>query len=70
MSLEQILQAVDQLSEQEKQKLRQYLDQTSTVMTVTAEERIRRMDRAAAAIREGLSLTELTAMTDAMNEEY
>jgi hypothetical protein len=70
MTFEEILVAVDQLSQEERQRLRQYLDQTQITSTHTPEERIQIMDAAATAIREGLTLEEPEQMITAMNEEY
>lgn len=72
MTLTDIMQAVEKLSSEEKQKLREYLEQgeTSLMHKLSPEERARRLDEAAAKIREGLTQAQLDEMTRAMNEEY
>ena len=70
MTFDEVLQAVDLLSEEERHQLRQYLDKLSIGIAHTIEERIRQMDAAAAAIREDLTPSQLAEMTAAMNEEY
>ena len=74
MIFEEILQVVDQLSENDRQRLRQYLDQNKEQIRLarglTPEERIQRLNAALDAIREGLTHKELDEMTAAMNEEY
>lgn len=74
MTLKDIMQAVDHLSHEELQYLRQYIEQrewqTHPARGSTPEERIRRMNRAAAMIREGMTQDQLDEMIAAMNEEY
>lgn len=69
MLFEDIIQAVDKLSQADRQRLRQYLDHNSIqVSQFSPEERIRRLNEAMDAMREGLTQDELDEMTAAMNE--
>lgn len=68
MTFEEVLQVVDQLNDEERQRLHQYLDQQ--VHPLSAEERIRRLNAAMDAMRDGLSQEEIDEMTAAMNEKY
>jgi len=63
---------VEQLSDDERRALRVYLDELERRPRrgATPEERIRRMDAAAVAIRAGMTQAELEEMTAAMNAEY
>ncbi len=74
MTLQDVKQAVDRLSPGERRKLREYLAQRESteqpVLELTPEERIRRLDAAVEALREGLTQQELDEMTEAMNTEY
>ncbi len=74
MNLQDMKAAVAQLSPEEVQELRDYLEQVATTLPtqepLAAEERIRRLDEAAAAIRSGFSDSEWDAIEKAMNEEY
>lgn len=74
LTLQDVIKAVDQLSPDERRELREYLDQRESVpqpvQELTPEERIRRMDEAVKAIREGMTQAELEDMIAAMNEEY
>jgi DNA-binding ferritin-like protein len=78
MTLQDLMQAIDYLSKQELHQLRQYIDerekeqekQTHPARGATPQERVRRLQAAAAAIREGLTREELDEMTAAMNAEY
>lgn len=74
MTLQELMRAVDALSYDELNQLRRYMDdreqQLHFPQDETPEERIRRLDAAAAAIREGLTKEQLAEMTAAMNEEY
>lgn len=73
ITLREIIQLVDQLSPKEKDELRDYLGHSTPVFDVeklSPEERIRLMDEAVKAIREGLSQTELDEMIEAMNHKY
>ncbi len=73
-SLEEVIKAVDQLSPEERAELRAYLDRRDAESppphTLSPEERIRRLDEAARAIREGFTDEEWTEIEKAMNEEY
>lgn len=75
MTLQEVKKAVDQLTENERAELRAYLDQSPAHSLkqgrgATPEERVQRLQAAAAAIREGLTEEELAEMTAAMNEDY
>lgn len=71
MRLEDILRAVAQLNDEEHQQLRQYLNKTpEKASTLTAEERIQRLNRAIDAMGKGLGQAELDDITVAMTEEY
>jgi uncharacterized protein YeeX (DUF496 family) len=69
MTLNELIKAVDALSEEELRQLRDYVNQRP-VHRLSAEERIRMLEEASAAIREGLTQAELSEMISAMNEEY
>jgi hypothetical protein len=68
MTLADILQVVDKLSLKDKQFLREYLEREARKQL--ADEKIRRLDAGFAAMRQGLSESDLDAITQAMNEEY
>lgn len=73
MTFEEVLQVVDQLNDEERQRLHQYLDQQAQSIKahpLSAEERIQRLNAAMDAMRDGLSQEELDEMTAAMNEDY
>ncbi|MCD4685180.1 MAG: hypothetical protein K8S97_04515 [Anaerolineae bacterium] len=74
MTLQDVKQAVDRLSPGARRELREYLAQRESteqpVLELTPEERIRRLDAAVEALREGLTQQELDEMTEAMNTEY
>lgn len=73
MTFEDMLEAVKHLTPQQKDRLRQALDETPHQpgeRGKTPEERIRLMDEAIADIRQGMTGKELKEMTDAMNEDY
>ncbi len=72
MTLEDVKNAVDRLSPEERRELREYLDQRESVEQavteeLSPEERIRRLDAAVEVIREGMTQAELDEMIDAMN---
>ena len=73
MTLQDLMRAIDHLSSDELYQLRRYIDererQTHPARGKTPQERVQRLQAAAAAIREGLTVEELAAMTAAMNEE-
>lgn len=74
MTLQDVIKAVATLSPEELRQLRAFLDQLegtpSPAHDLPPEERIRRLDAAVEALREGLTQAELDEMTDAMNTEY
>ncbi len=74
MTLQELMRAVDALSYDELNQLRHYMDEREQQLhfpqDATPEERIRRLDAAAAAIREGMTKEQLAEMTATMNEEY
>ena len=74
MTLADILQVVDKLSLEDRQKLRAYLDASERRLPPTPEldpeEWIRQMEAAASAIREGFSDQEWAEIEGDMNEEY
>jgi uncharacterized protein YeeX (DUF496 family) len=74
MTLQQIKQAVDSLSAEELRELREYLEQRESleqpVLILSPEERIRRLDAAVEAIREGMTQEQIDEMIEAMNAEY
>ncbi len=74
MSLQAMKKAVDSLSPQERRELREYLEQRESVEApaheLSPEDRIRHLDAAAKAIREGMTQVELDDMIEAMNAEY
>jgi len=74
MTLQDVIKAVETLSPEELRQLREFLDQLegtpSPAHDLPPEERIRRLDAAVEALREGLTQAELDEMTDAMNTEY
>lgn len=69
MTLNELIRAIDALSDDEREQLRDYINQPRTV-SLTAEERIQALREASAAIREGMTEAELGEMIAAMNEEY
>ena len=74
MTLQEMMKAVDRLSPEERAQLRVYIDQQKTppmpVSTLSPEERIRRLDEAAKAIREGFTDAGWEAIERDMNAEY
>lgn len=74
MTLQELFEAVNNLSYAELSQLRRYVDEREQVVRpahpLPPEERIRHLDAAAAAIREGLTEEQMTGMIAAMNEEY
>ena len=71
-TLQEVIQAVEQLSPEERAELRAYLDrhEAEAPPTLSPEERARKLDEAFARLREGLTQEQLDEMTAAMNEEY
>ena len=71
MILEEILRAVNELNDEERQLLRQHIDQRSDKPArLTPKERMRRLNAAFDAMSEGLSQAQLDEMTAAMTEDY
>jgi uncharacterized alpha-E superfamily protein len=73
MTLQDAIKVVDELSPDELQELRAYIDQRereSAIQSLSPEERIKRLDIAARAIREGFTEEEWAEIEQAMNEEY
>ena len=74
MTLKEIQTAINALSLDEIKQLRAYLEQREADLRPgrgkTPEERIRLLHKATAAIREGMTQTQLDEITDAMNTEY
>ena len=71
MILEEILRAVAELNDEERQQLRQYLDQVpEKASLLTPEERMQRLNAALDAMGDDLNQTQLDEMTAAMTEEY
>ena len=74
LNLEEVKEAVDHFSPEELRELREHLEkrvvEILTQQHLSAEERIRRLDEAAQAIREGFTEAEWKAVEQAMNEEY
>lgn len=71
LNLQEVKEAVDHFSPEE---LREHLEKRAVeILTqhhLSSEERIRRLDEAAKAIREGFTETEWEAVEKSMNEEY
>lgn len=74
LDLQEVKKAVDQFSPEELYELREHLEKRAAEMMIqkqlSPEERIRRLDEAAQAIREGFTDAEWLAVEQAMNEEY
>jgi uncharacterized alpha-E superfamily protein len=74
LNLQEVKEAVDHFSPEELYELREHLEKRAveilTVHRLSPEERIRRLDEAAKAIREDFSDAEWEAVEKAMNEEY
>lgn len=71
MIFEDILRAVTELNDEERQLLRQYLEPiTEKPAVLTPKERTRRLNAAMDAMGDGLSQAQLHEMTAAMTEEY
>ncbi len=71
MSLNDILQAIDQLSREDKRKIRDYIDQSERhpARGKTPEERFRLMEQAAKEIRADLTDEEWAEVEAAMHEK-
>ncbi|MEL6408683.1 MAG: hypothetical protein AAFR81_30225 [Chloroflexota bacterium] len=72
MTFEDLLQAVDQLTDEERQRLQMYLSQPKhpDIAVLSAEERTKKLIAVLDALREGLSEEEIKEITDAMTEDY
>lgn len=74
LNLQEVKDAVDHFSPDELRELREYLEnhvvRFLTQQSLPAEERIRRLDEAASAIREDFTNREWDEIEKAMNEEY
>lgn len=74
LNLQEVKEAVDHFSSEELLELREHLEKRAVELLpqhpLSPEERIRRLDEAAKAIREGFSDAEWDAIEKAMNEEY
>lgn len=73
MILKEVIQAVDQLTPEERAALQAHLDQLKQqdqLRRIDPEERIRRMDEAARMIREDLTAEQWAELEQAMNAEY
>jgi hypothetical protein len=74
LNLQQVKEAVDHFSPEELHELREHLEKRAVEILMqhhlSADERIRRLDEAAKAIREGFTESEWEAVEKAMNEEY
>lgn len=72
MNLREVMKAVDELSPEDLRQLRDYVNQraTQTAHPLSPEERIRRLDAAARAIREGFTDEEWRQIERDMNAEY
>jgi predicted nucleic acid-binding Zn-ribbon protein len=75
-TLQEVMQTIDRLTHAERAALRAYLDQQDATQAgldaeqLSTEEWIRRMEAAAAAIREDFSAEEWAAVEQAMNAEF
>ena len=71
MILEEIIRAVDNMTEQERRLLRRHLDRAPLMSTNLApRDRTKRLNVALDAMRDGVDQAELNEMTAAMTEEY
>ena len=71
MILEEILRAVTELTDEERQLLRQHIDQVpEKASQLPPKERTQRLNAALDAMGDGLSQVQLDEMTAAMTEEY
>ena len=69
--LEEILRAVAELNDDERQLVREYIDQVpEKASLLTPKERTQRLNAALDAMGDGLSQAQLDEMTAAMTEEY
>ena len=74
MNLHEVIKLLDDLSPEELNELREQIEQRletqASARGSTPDERIRRLNAAASAIREGFSDEEWAEVVRAMNEEY
>ena len=71
MILEDILRAVAELTDEERQQLRRYINQApEKASPLTPKERTQRLNAALDAMGDGLDQAQLDEMTAAMTEEY
>ncbi len=71
MILEEILRAVAELNDEERQLLRQYINQVpEKASLLTPKERMLQLNAALDAMGDGLNKVQLDEMTAAMTEEY
>ena len=71
MTVEEIMRVVDELNVEERQRLRQLLDQRPEKRArLTPKERTRQLNAAFDALGDGLSQAQLDEMTAAMTDEY
>ena len=71
MVFEEILRAVAELSDDERQFLRQHIDKLpEKAARLTPKERARRLNAALDSLSDGLSQAQLDEMTAAMTEDY
>lgn len=74
MTLQEIMQAVDRMSADERRQLREYIDQTkpqpNPARDLSPEEWIKRMKEAAHEIRSDFTDDEWAEVVAAMNEDY
>ncbi|MDL1901597.1 hypothetical protein FBR02_12585 [Anaerolineae bacterium CFX9] len=73
LNLQEVKEAVDHFSPEELRELREHLEKRAVEILsnpLSPDERIRLLDEAAKAIREGFTDEEWEAVEQAMNEEY
>ncbi len=74
MNLQEVKAAIDQLSPEELDEIREYLKTREAENSVTAglspQERARRLDEAFTQLRAGLTPEQIDEITEAMNVEY
>lgn len=74
LNLQEVKEAVDHFSPEELRELREHLERRAVeILTqhhLSPEERIRRLEEAAKAIREGFTDAEWEAVEKSMNEKY
>ena len=71
MIFEEVLHAVDEMTDEERRRLQQHIDRLPKKSTqLTPKERMRRLNAAFDAMGEGMSQAQLDEMTAAMTEDY